>query len=275
MEALFTFKGVEECKNTTRCHTLALEISLDDIKRAKTNLQYRYNKIDPVNWTPATISTHREQQNTLLSLISVFDEFSAEMFRKSDLMITAIESLSNKIFPEDLLSSVPGVCNDTSLYEGEAYYVKHCTGCKSGYQCVVQTDTPAATTQVTTTTPYQLFNAEKVSLEVAGLTVQYSGIENLATTKIRNTSIPVEVLHSFQQKLHFLQYASLLAPLSLFDYGILSFQGFIVIILAVTIGLKCRKRKRVRPIKQLKYPRKLVPMAPLQRTRLSPLLTNL
>ncbi len=63
---------------------------------------------------------------------------------------------------------------------------------------------------------YQLFNAEKVSLEVAGLTVQYSGIENLTTTKIRNTSIPVEVLHSFQQKLHFLQYASLLAPLSLF-----------------------------------------------------------
>jgi hypothetical protein len=153
MEALFTFKGVEECKNTTRCHTLALEISLDDIKRAKTNLQYRYNKIDPVNWTPTTISTHREQQNTLLSLISVFDEFSAEMFRKSDLMITAIESLSNKIFPEDLLSSVPGVCNDTSLYEGEAYYVKHCTGCKSGYQCVVQTDTPAATTQVTKMMP--------------------------------------------------------------------------------------------------------------------------
>jgi len=131
------------------------------------------------------------------------------------------------------------------------------------------------TEQVTTTTPYQLYNAEKVSLEVAGLTVQYAGIENLTTTKIRNTSIPVEVLHSFQQKLHFLQYASLLAPLSIFDYGILSFQGFIVIILAVTIGLKCRKRKRVRPIKQLKYPRRLVPLAPLQRTRLSPLLTNL
>ncbi len=43
--------------------------------------------------------------------------------------------------------------NDTSLYEGEAYYVKHCTGCKSGYQCVVQTDTPAATTQVTKMMP--------------------------------------------------------------------------------------------------------------------------
>ncbi len=38
------------------------------------------------------------------------------------------------------------------------------------------------TEQVTTTTPYQLFNAEKVSLEVAGLTVQYAGIENLTTT---------------------------------------------------------------------------------------------
>jgi hypothetical protein len=61
--------------------------------------------------------------------------------------------LSNKIFPEDLLSSVPGVCNDTSLYEGEAYYVKHCMGCKAGYQRVVQTDTPATTTQVTKMMP--------------------------------------------------------------------------------------------------------------------------
>ena len=153
MEILLTFKGLEDCKNVTKCHTLALEVSLDDVKRAKANLQYRYNKIDPVNWTPTSISTHREQQNTLLSLISVFDEFSSEMNTKTERMITIIEGLSNKIFPEELLALVPGVCNDSTLYEGEAFTVKSCSGCKTGYQCTIQTDTPSATTLVTKMLP--------------------------------------------------------------------------------------------------------------------------
>ena len=79
------------------------------------------------------------------------------------------------------------------------------------------------TEQVTTTTPYQLFNAEKVSLEVAGLTVQHAGIENLTTTKIRNTSIPVEVYTAFNRNCTF---CNMHLYLHLFHYLIMEFFHF-------------------------------------------------
>ena len=153
IDTLMGFKQTTECKNHTNCQNLALEVNIDDFKRVKANLQYRFNKIDPVNWTPLTIVSHREQQNTLLSFISVFDEFSANMFEKTDRMLTAVEALSNKNFPEDLLALVPAVCNNTGLFEGEAYKVLTCTGCTKGYQCKVQVDTPAVITVVTRMLP--------------------------------------------------------------------------------------------------------------------------
>lgn len=165
IEQILTFKGVQSCKQTASCQEIIFKFELKDLTVVKNNLLYRYNQVDTSTWTAQTVKDKREQQNTLLSFISTLDTFFTEMEFKTQKVISAIEALSNRDFPDEILADLPGVCNDSTLYMGEKHEVVSCQGCDTGYTCNIIVETPSNILEMTRMLPVAYRNVHLEGFE--------------------------------------------------------------------------------------------------------------
>jgi hypothetical protein len=137
MKEIFKFKNekvIDEPVNI--CSLIPLEMNLKELSRDKQNLQNRLRAIN-ANWDAATIKTSVEAQNILFEFCSYMNDFATIYEIIADDMLTSLEMLSDKVYPEVLFGELTRDCNGSRNGEGEKFDVTMCKKTNKGYRCQI------------------------------------------------------------------------------------------------------------------------------------------
>jgi hypothetical protein len=105
--------------------------------REQQNVKNRFKAID-ANWTPEHIKTDVTAQTILFEFCSYYNDFSIVYEKIGEEMITAMEELSDGIYPEALFGELVRDCDYSINGDGERYHVLKCAKTNKGYRCQIE-----------------------------------------------------------------------------------------------------------------------------------------
>jgi len=119
------------------CSETPIEIRLSYLQRELQNIKNRYKYIN-AQWTPDDVRNKPENQNILLEFCSYYNDFAIVYERLSAELLTALEELSDGIYPEVLFGELIRNCSYSVNGDGERYKVIRCAKNNKGYRCQIE-----------------------------------------------------------------------------------------------------------------------------------------
>jgi len=119
------------------CSKEPIGIKDAELLRELQNIKNRFKDID-TNWSVDTVKTSVTAQNILFEFCSYYNDFAIVYSEKSGEMLTAMEELSDGIYPEVLFGELQRDCNYSINGEGESFKVVKCTKTNKGYRCQIE-----------------------------------------------------------------------------------------------------------------------------------------
>ena len=119
------------------CTKTPVELKNEELTRDLQNIKKRFGKINK-DWLPADIKGKQEVQTILFEFCSFFNDFSIVYEHIGDEMLTAMETLSDGIYPELIFGELVRDCNNSINGEGEKFEVIRCSKTNKGYRCQTQ-----------------------------------------------------------------------------------------------------------------------------------------
>jgi hypothetical protein len=119
------------------CSETPIEIKLSYLQRELQNIKNRYKYIN-AQWTPDDVRNKPENQNILLEFCSYYNDFAIVYERLSAELLTALEELSDGIYPEVLFGELIRNCSYSVNGDGERYKVIRCAKNNKGYRCQIE-----------------------------------------------------------------------------------------------------------------------------------------
>ena len=137
LEQIIKFKNNEIDVEVNTCTYVSHEIKLEDFNRGTMNLRNRYNQVK-VEWTPDQVKTDLSKKNTLVLFCKQFAEFTTIWDDYTGDMLGVLQELSDRIYPELLVSQLDRNCTGAIPGEGESFTVTSCKASKDGYRCQIE-----------------------------------------------------------------------------------------------------------------------------------------
>jgi hypothetical protein len=119
------------------CSETPIEITYKGLERELRNLKNRYNFIKPT-WTVQDVKTKSEIQGIILDFCFYFNDFAISHELLTSEMLTALEELSDNVYPEVLFGEEIRNCTYSSKGDGEQYHVIRCERNNKGYRCQIE-----------------------------------------------------------------------------------------------------------------------------------------
>ncbi len=119
------------------CTKTPISITNEALTRDLKNIKKRFTEINK-DWTPETIKTSTKASGTLFEFCSFFNDFSMVYENMADEMLTAMETLSDGIYPEVIFGELMRDCEGSINGEGEKFEVIRCSKTNKGYRCQIQ-----------------------------------------------------------------------------------------------------------------------------------------
>ncbi len=111
----FKFKNEKTIDEPTNiCSKEPLGLKKEDLEREVQNIKNRFKAIN-VNWTPEQVKTSVEAKNILFEFCNYYNDFSMIYEIIGDQMLTAMEQLSDRNYPEVLLGEMSRDANSCKV----------------------------------------------------------------------------------------------------------------------------------------------------------------
>jgi hypothetical protein len=117
----------------------------------------------------------------------------------------------------------------------------------------VSIKTEEGTEVITTEPPFKVENKDTLLVEGSGLTIQYPGDSNYLSNRIINSSIPHEILRSFQSQINYLTYWSFLWMPSIIDYSMIFIQIMMIVMFLCMFKRQQGMTKKVDQIRRFRF----------------------
>ncbi len=107
------------------------------MQRELQNIKNRYKYIN-AEWSINDVKNNPNYQNILWEFCSYYNDFSIVYERTSAELLTALEELSDGIYPEVLFGELIRNCTYSVNGDGEKYKVIRCEKNNKGYRCQIE-----------------------------------------------------------------------------------------------------------------------------------------
>ena len=134
---ILKFKNEEPDTEINTCTYISHEIKLTDLQRGALNLKNRFTQVQR-DWAPESIKTDLSKKNSLVLFCKQFAEFSTVWDDYTEDMLGALQELSDRIYPEILVSQFERNCTEALPGDGESFIVTSCRSSNLGYRCQIE-----------------------------------------------------------------------------------------------------------------------------------------
>ena len=119
------------------CSETPIQLKYSYLQRELQNIKNRYKYIN-AEWTINDVKNNPNYQNILWEFCSYYNDFSIVYERTSAELLTALEELSDGIYPEVLFGELIRNCTYSVNGDGEKYKVIRCEKNNKGYRCQIE-----------------------------------------------------------------------------------------------------------------------------------------
>ncbi len=134
---ILKFLNQEEDVSVNTCTYTSHKLELSELERGVMNLRNRYNQVKR-DWTVESIKTDLGKRNSLVLFCNQFADYSTTWDDYTSSMLGALQELSDRIYPELIVSQFERNCTASMPGDGESFTVTTCKASKIGYRCQIE-----------------------------------------------------------------------------------------------------------------------------------------